>query len=160
MCPPRREPVDKLLNFLARQSPEAARSFFADYLQGAPRPPSLASATENSQHHRRRLTIPLSDLEHSARSVNTSLHALALSAFAVALAEHCNHSDIVLGLVLSGRTVLVDVIADMVAPCITAVPVRVRYIRSSATSWCTFRVIWSRSWSSNIPLDIHNAGLV
>lgn len=122
-----RPPVDKLLAFLAHQSPEAARSFFSAYLDGAPHTVSLSIATGDSRHHRERLIMPLSALEHSARSFNTSVHALALTAFGVALAEHCRRSDVVTGLVMSGRTVLVDGIANMVAPCITTVPVRVRY---------------------------------
>lgn len=122
-----RPPIDKLLAFLARQSPEAARSFFSDYLDGAPRPTPLSVTSNDSRHQHQRLAVSLSALERRARSLNVSLHALALGAFGVALAEHYQHSDVVSGLVLSGRTILVDGITDIAAPCITTVPVRVRY---------------------------------
>ena len=123
----RRPPIDKLLAYLARQSTDAARSFFSEYLDGAPRLSSLPVVMGDSRHLRQRLAVPLSALDLSARALNISLHALALTAFGAALAEHNKCNDVVSGLVLSGRTVLVDGIADMVAPCITTVPVRVRY---------------------------------
>ncbi|KAL1744044.1 putative peptide synthetase [Schizophyllum fasciatum] len=123
----KRPSVVKLLQYLSRQSSESARAFYTEYLHNAPRQLATTGAPGESKHHRIRLETSLSALEKKARTSNASLHALALSAFGTALAEYRKRNDAVFGVVLSGRTVDVDGIADMLAPCITTVPMRVRY---------------------------------
>lgn len=122
-----RPSIIKLLQYLARQSSDSARAFFTEYLDDAPRDLASNDTTAESRHHRLRLDTPLSVLEKNARALHASLHVLALSAFGTALAEYRERNDAVFGVVLSGRTVDVDEIADMLAPCITTVPMRVRY---------------------------------
>ncbi|KAL1728701.1 putative peptide synthetase [Schizophyllum commune] len=122
-----RPSIVKLLQYLARQTSDSARAFFTEYLDDAPRNLASNDTTAESRHHRLRLDTPLSVLEKNARALHASLHVLALSAFGTALAEYRERNDAVFGVVLSGRTVDVDGIADMLAPCITTVPMRVRY---------------------------------
>ncbi|KAF9033277.1 acetyl-CoA synthetase-like protein [Hymenopellis radicata] len=122
-----RAPDTRLLDFLASQSRELAEAFFLEYLQDAPKPKSLlAGAVADPQRQQIVLGLPLSALEQASRVLNTSLHALLMTAYGVALGEHRGNTDSVFGVVLSGRTVLVDGVDSMLAPCITTVPIRVR----------------------------------
>ncbi|KAF9056962.1 hypothetical protein BDP27DRAFT_1372891 [Rhodocollybia butyracea] len=107
----RRAPISRLLNYIARQSRDAAHAFFTDYLYRISKP-ILLSMDDNpkSYHQTMNLHVPLSHLERISRSVNISFHSLALAAFGVA----------VIGVVLSGRSILVDDIDTLL------VPIRVR----------------------------------
>ncbi|KAG7451863.1 putative peptide synthetase [Guyanagaster necrorhizus] len=124
-----RAPISRLISHLAHQSQELARSFYSDYLDNAPKPAITHTYSSlESNHERHVLGVPLSVLEQTARALNISLHVLALSAFGIALGEHQKINDSVFGVVLSGRTLLVDGVDNMLAPCITTVPVRVRAV--------------------------------
>ncbi|PBK63710.1 CoA-dependent acyltransferase [Armillaria solidipes] len=101
---------------LAHQSQELSRSFYSDYLDNAPKPALTHTyGSLESNHQRYVLDVPL-------------LHVLALSAFGIALGEYQKRNDSIFGVVLSGRTLLVDGVDNMLAPCITTVPVRVRAV--------------------------------
>nr|Q52US9.1 RecName: Full=Nonribosomal peptide synthase fso1; AltName: Full=Ferrichrome A biosynthesis cluster protein fso1; AltName: Full=Ferrichrome A synthetase [Omphalotus olearius]AAX49356.1 putative peptide synthetase [Omphalotus olearius] len=128
--------TSNFLNYLARQSQDASRAFYSDYLHNIPRPPvsPFVDDTLSSHHQSLKLDVSLSHLERISRSVNASLHSLALAAFGVATAEYRKRNDLVIGVVLSGRSVLVDGIETMLAPCITTVPVRVRTGKSEVFS--------------------------
>ncbi|KAF9077098.1 hypothetical protein BDP27DRAFT_1414219 [Rhodocollybia butyracea] len=123
----RRAPISRLLNYIARQSRDAAHAFFTDYLYRISKP-ILLSMDDNpkSYHQTMNLHVPLSHLERISRSVNISFHSLALAAFGVAVGEYRKQTDNVIGVVLSGRSILVDDIDTLLAPCITTVPIRVR----------------------------------
>ncbi|KAK0209228.1 putative peptide synthetase [Desarmillaria ectypa] len=124
-----RPPISRLIGHLAHQSQESARSFYSDYLDNAPKPAITHTYGNLESHHQRYvLDVPLSVLEQTVRALNISLHVLAVSAFGIALREHQKSNDSVFGVVLSGRTLLVDGVDNMLAPCITTVPVRVRAV--------------------------------
>ncbi|KAK0185195.1 putative peptide synthetase [Armillaria mellea] len=124
-----RAPISHLISHLAHQSQELSRSFYSDYLDNAPKPALIHTyGSLESNHQRYVLDVPLSVLERTARALNISLHVLALSAFGIALGEYQKRNDSVFGVVLSGRTLLVDGVDNMLAPCITTVPVRVRAV--------------------------------
>ncbi|KAK0434815.1 putative peptide synthetase [Armillaria borealis] len=124
-----RAPISHLISHLAHQSQELSRSFYSDYLDNAPKPALTHTyGSLESNHQRYVLDVPLSVLERTARALNISLHVLALSAFGIALGEYQKRNDSVFGVVLSGRTLLVDGVDNMLAPCITTVPVRVRAV--------------------------------
>ncbi|KAI5895830.1 uncharacterized protein SCHCODRAFT_02728937 [Schizophyllum commune H4-8] len=114
-----RPSIVKLLQYLARQSSDSARAFFTESLGDAPRNLASSDTTAESRYHRLRLDSPLSILEKSTRALHDGLHVLAVTAFETALADYRKRNDAVFGVVLSGRTVDVDGIADMLAPCIT-----------------------------------------
>ncbi|KIK69417.1 hypothetical protein GYMLUDRAFT_152778 [Collybiopsis luxurians FD-317 M1] len=122
-----RPPVSKLLNHLARQSQDSARAFFTEYLYNSPKTPtfSMNDGVNSHHHHTLNLDVPLSHLERISRSANISLHSLALAAFGVAVGEYRKRNDHIIGVVLSGRSVLIDDIDTMLAPCITTVPLRI-----------------------------------
>ncbi|KAK0501009.1 putative peptide synthetase [Armillaria luteobubalina] len=124
-----RAPISHLISHLAHQSQELSRSFYSDYLGNAPKPALTHTyGSLESNHQRYVLDVPLSVLERTARALNISLHVLALSAFGIALGEYQKRNDSLFGVVLSGRTLLVDGVDNMLAPCITTVPVRVRAV--------------------------------
>ncbi|KIY67738.1 putative peptide synthetase [Cylindrobasidium torrendii FP15055 ss-10] len=120
-----RPPPSRLLEYVYSQSQEAAQIFYTEYLQDIV-PPQSVSLVGNSLHHETKLGLTLADLERTSRIFKINTHMLLLTAFGVALGEMQAYTDVVVGVVLSGRGVLVDGIESMLAPCITTVPVRVQ----------------------------------
>lgn len=70
------------------------------------------------------LTIPLSSLEGAAREQNSSLLALSHSVWARLLHTLTGAADITFGNVVSGRTVPVPQVEEIIAPCFNTIPVR------------------------------------
>jgi hypothetical protein len=90
----RRAPISRLLNYIARQSRDAAHAFFTDYLYRIPKPILLSMDDSlKSYHQTMNLHLPLSHLERISRSVNISLHSLALASFGVAMGEYRKRTD-------------------------------------------------------------------
>ncbi|KAI5788368.1 hypothetical protein EDC01DRAFT_617399 [Geopyxis carbonaria] len=65
------------------------------------------------------------------RHLSTSLQALGQAAWARILAVYTSESDICFGNVVSGRTVPVEGVEKMVAPCFNTVPIRVQVLDTS-----------------------------
>ncbi|PVH82160.1 hypothetical protein DL98DRAFT_570721 [Cadophora sp. DSE1049] len=70
----------------------------------------------------------LSWFEDSTRKHNTSLLAACHAAWAALLAERLHETDICFGNVVSGRTVAIDGIERLVAPCFNTIPSRLQNI--------------------------------
>lgn len=90
-------PFSVIVEHVAGQSEEHARSFFMQYLEDLRLSAPLKLVTEGlrSSMHEDHLAHRLSDVEERIRGRSISLHAYAQAAYAVALAEHFRHDDMV-----------------------------------------------------------------
>ena len=68
----------------------------------------------------------LKDIESGCRQLNTSLLALSQSVWARILTVLTGEIDICFGNVVSGRTIPVPGVEEMIAPCFNTIPVRVK----------------------------------
>lgn len=93
----------------------------ADLTVGPLPAPESTGTTVNA----RTFTRSLGDLEQDCAKHSLTLPALMQGIFGVVLAQLHNHGSATYGAVLSGRTVPVDGIERMVAPCIVTLPQRV-----------------------------------
>ncbi|KAK0120738.1 hypothetical protein ONS96_010939 [Cadophora gregata f. sp. sojae] len=71
-------------------------------------------------------------IENSTRKHSTSLLASCQTAWAALLAEQLYDTDICFGNVVSGRTMPVDGIERLVAPCFNTIPVRLQHIHKTS----------------------------
>jgi amino acid adenylation domain-containing protein len=74
--------------------------------------------------------LSLNSIEDSAKNNSTSFLAILHTAWASTLAEQLHETDICFGNVVSGRTVPVDGIERLVAPCFNTIPVRLSDIHN------------------------------
>ena len=81
-------------------------------------PTSASFATQN-------LDIPLSQVHGVVRQLGVSLLSVTQSAWAISLGCLFNTDDICFGNVVSGRTLPIDGIDELVAPCFNTIPVRI-----------------------------------
>jgi len=86
-------------------------------------------ATRNMKSSR-----PLRDIEDGCKSLSTSLLALGQSVWARFLAVQTGEVDICFGNVVSGRTVPVPGVENIIAPCFNTIPVRVQLTPSLTNS--------------------------
>lgn len=98
--------------------------------------PSSADIVENTETtvNTRTFTRPLSALEQDCAKHSLTLPALMQGIFGACLAQQHNHGAATYGAVLSGRTVPVDAVERMVAPCIVTLPQRVDLRRTSSVA--------------------------
>ncbi|RPB02033.1 hypothetical protein L873DRAFT_1788049 [Choiromyces venosus 120613-1] len=68
----------------------------------------------------------LTSIEGGCRSLQTSLLALGQAAWARLLSVYSGEIDICFGNVVSGRTIPVEGVEDVIAPCFNTVPIRVQ----------------------------------
>ena len=129
MPPKAHSPITKLLDYVGSQSQEESKAFWMKYLAGyVPKPLTLHHAiTEKSVSANRCLSSPLNKIENVAASLNTTPSFMIQAIFGVTLAEKLEKQDVVFGCVLSGRTVPVENVHAVVAPCITTIPQRMKF---------------------------------
>lgn len=94
---PERVPFSAMVEYLASQKAKEARTFFEQYLgdlrqaaQLEPIPDGLEPFT-----YEIKIVSRLTEVESNARSANISLHTYAQAAYAIAIAEHFKHDDVV-----------------------------------------------------------------
>ena len=132
--PPRsdRTPFVSLIDYVQCQSRQNARNFWTEYLADCnPTLFPLPSGDVQSDSIIRELAIPLTTLEYFAASTSATPASLLQAMFGVALAETHRTSDVIFGIVLSGRTVPVENAHSILAPCVTTIPQRVQLHNSS-----------------------------
>ncbi|KAH6618412.1 non-ribosomal peptide synthetase [Chaetomium sp. MPI-SDFR-AT-0129] len=78
---------------------------------------------------RRSLDIPLSEANAKTRDLGVSLLAVVQAGWATTLASIFQGDDVCFGNVVSGRSVSVDGIDNLVAPCFNTIPVRMNLSR-------------------------------
>jgi amino acid adenylation domain-containing protein len=80
------------------------------------------------EHANAKMSLKL--IEESTKKNSTSLLAILQTAWASLLSEKLQETDICFGNVVSGRTVPVDGIERLVAPCFNTIPIRVQNIHN------------------------------
>ncbi|KAI2791865.1 hypothetical protein POX_c04745 [Penicillium oxalicum] len=122
-------PYKKFIHYLSTIDSAASEEFWRSHLEGdlpAPFPPGSPDATTSlltsrpnrSQFH----SIRLPSLHSLPYTIPTVLKA----AWALLLSRYTTSDDVIFGHVLSGRTVPLRGVSDMMGPTISTVPVRVR----------------------------------
>lgn len=104
------------------------RRYLADYRSMPVAGPAVDTKSTSTS---RELSIPLSEVERLAASMNSTPASVIQAVFGVVLAEVIHKNDVVFGVVLSGRTIPVEHAHRIVFPCITTIPQRVRIDRAS-----------------------------
>ncbi|KAL7941360.1 putative non-ribosomal peptide synthetase [Trichoderma barbatum] len=74
--------------------------------------------------HRETLDVPYSEVKARLRSLGVSLLSICQAAWAETLAICSNSTDICFGLVMNGRTLDIEGLDRLVAPCFNTIPVR------------------------------------
>jgi amino acid adenylation domain-containing protein len=129
-------PVPSYERFLRRSFalPPSTNSFWLTHLDGYQ--PKLTThlrstlADAGPSSHFSELEIPLSEIQTRVKSLGVSLLAVIQSAWAYALGCLFRTSDICFGNVVNGRSLAVEGINELVAPCFNTIPVRMDLSRS------------------------------
>ncbi|KAK4187701.1 non-ribosomal peptide synthetase [Podospora australis] len=109
--------------------PSSTDEFWVDYLNEFQ--PKLTSHLDAEQSHNgsfthtRTLDIPLMQVKEKAKELGVSLLTLMQSSWAETLACLLRTNDVCFGNVVSGRSIMIEGIEELVAPCFNTVPVRV-----------------------------------
>lgn len=107
--------------------PRDVDSFWADHFSG------FASSNLFSQSawrqidqctHTTSLEMPFGELQERLRSLGVSLLSLCQATWANVLAVACDLQDVCFGNVMSGRTVGIEGLDRLVAPCFNTIPIR------------------------------------
>ncbi|CAG7953676.1 unnamed protein product [Penicillium nalgiovense] len=128
-------PYNKFIHYLSSVDATARDSFWRTQLDGdlpAPFPPPPLAATASSLIPRpnRSQSYAISlPLRSSTSSFPFSAPVILKAAWALLLERYTLSEDVIFGHVLSGRTVPLRGVADMMGPTIATVPVRVRLIK-------------------------------
>lgn len=124
------------LRSMAALDMDGADKFWDSKLRGCsfPKLEALESTSkpQNNERHTRIQSMngksSLSWFEESTRRYSTSLLAVCHTAWAALLAERLQETDVCFGNIVSGRTVPVDGIERLVAPCFNTIPSRLQEI--------------------------------
>ncbi|KAH0564857.1 NRPS protein [Trichoglossum hirsutum] len=131
----------KLVEFYLRPSTDSdlaiSREFWEMILHDAPlcMLPSLnghTAANTPPSTTRLQMSFQRVELESVSRKFLVSPQAFFQGAFAYILSSYLGQSDVVFGVVLSGRTLPIDQIEDIIGPCLATVPFRLN-VSSSRT---------------------------
>ncbi|RDW83774.1 Non-ribosomal peptide synthetase [Aspergillus mulundensis] len=119
-------PYTRFVRYLQQQSPDRAAHYWRDQLHGEDvmaEWPALPSATYQPRPRAQyQAKIPLPD----GSSGLVMMSAVLRGAWALVMAQYSGYSDVIFGVTLSGRNAPVPKVADITAPLITTVPVRIR----------------------------------
>jgi amino acid adenylation domain-containing protein len=135
-------PFDAYLAYMESVDMEKADEFWKQTLSGL-EPTSFPDLTGKSNAARKKLSgmtsqrvassIPLSTITSGCQELSTSLLALGQSAWARLLSVYTGEQDVCFGNVVSGRTIPVDGVEGIIAPCFNTIPLRVT-VSSEATT--------------------------
>jgi amino acid adenylation domain-containing protein len=130
---PALRPYSDFIEWLGEQDLSGAREHWTALLQTfvEPTPLPFAGRQALSGEHRRRqeLTLPLSlseDLRRMARGQRVTLNNVVTAAWALLLARHADHEEVVFGTTLSGRPVDLEGSDRMTGLFINTLPMRIR----------------------------------
>ncbi|KAM3086261.1 hypothetical protein ACMFMG_000398 [Clarireedia jacksonii] len=121
------------LRYMMAVDSNASDKFWQECIRGY-RPVTLETSSEGNAFSRKtgsriqnlRARVPLNHVEKYARRNNTTLLALFHVIWTKILSELFSSTDVCFGNVVSGRTVPVDGIERLVAPCFNTIPTRVK----------------------------------
>ncbi|CZR55361.1 related to non-ribosomal peptide synthetase [Phialocephala subalpina] len=123
--------IERFLSFDENSARQYWTEAFQDYQ--CPAPPSDIQIDIPAKLCTRTLKTNLASLEAKAASLRVTLPTLAQTAFGIAMAKASSVNDFVCGLVLSGRSIPVPDVENILAPTITTVPQRIDLRNSSAS---------------------------
>lgn len=132
---PTRTSFSSVLNFIENRDVPMADIFWKNAMDGI-KPVQFPDLTGKSNAHKAGLigmakgsmqcSGTLRDIENGCKQLSTSLLALGQSIWARLLAVLTGESDICFGNVVSGRTIPVSGVEEIIAPCFNTIPVRVQ----------------------------------
>lgn len=122
---PRRPSTLPLLEHIAtqHQNESKAKSYWTTLFDGYDHKIGKVSP-RTAQTTARTLNASLATLESLCSQTNTTLSALIQGIFAYVLARTLKRPDLIFGVVLSGRSIDIEGIDAMAAPCISTIPQR------------------------------------
>ncbi|KAL4884491.1 hypothetical protein BJY04DRAFT_215457 [Aspergillus karnatakaensis] len=128
-------PYTRFVRYLQQQPPDRARDYWRNQLQGdavtVDWPPLPSATYQPKPKAQYQATIALPE-ESGSSSVLMS--AILRAAWALVMAQYSGQSDVIFGVTLSGRNAPVPQVADITAPLITTVPVRVQVDRNKTVA--------------------------
>lgn len=119
------------LRKLARRDSGTAKAFWKELLQahsqGIPRlripPPSTEALKPQPQSEsHRKLSVRMSQMIDAAKERGVTTAALVYSAWAILLSRYCDSKAVVLGAVLSGRSLPLDGVEKIIGPLVNTLP--------------------------------------
>ncbi|KAJ6438754.1 nonribosomal peptide synthetase 2 protein [Purpureocillium lavendulum] len=125
--------------------PNSVDEFWSNHLRGF-KPSTLfqrhAGADINQATHSTSLDMPFGDAQQRLKAIGSSLLSVCQAAWANVLSIACDYPDIAFGNVVSGRTLDLDGLERLVAPCFNTVPMR-KDMSTSAQNMDTVRYFQS-----------------
>ena len=119
---------DALLNQVVTQKESDQETFWTQYLSGASKSCFLIHSEEAEDISlERKLSLEFSSLRMLASSLNATVSILSQACFGAVISRLLQQKDIVLGVILSGRTVSLPQPENIVAPCLTTIPQRINF---------------------------------
>ncbi|KAF4961285.1 hypothetical protein FGADI_303 [Fusarium gaditjirri] len=120
---------------LSTRLPDDAEQFwqrhFENYKPSAIFPPTTTSEVDQSTCTTS-MDIPLSDLQLRIRDLGSTLLSVCQASWATVLAAAYRRTDVCFGNVVSGRTLDIEGLERLVAPCFNTIPVRVDFPEASS----------------------------
>lgn len=107
--------------------PKDTEQFWTEHFRGFS--PTLLFPSSTRQHidqsiHTISLDMPFREIQEKMRNLGVSILSLSQASWANVLAVSCNMLDACFGTVLSGRTLGLEGLERLVAPCFNTIPVR------------------------------------
>ncbi|KAI4156120.1 MAG: hypothetical protein LQ340_000519 [Diploschistes diacapsis] len=125
--PKPRTSFDELLGYVFSQDQLRQQSFWTRYLTSYDSRSTLAkSADAEDITFEQDLSLKLSTLRSLASNLKVTLSTLCHTCFGVVLSQLLGQDDVVFGIVLSGRTVPIEQPENILSPCMTTIPQRIK----------------------------------
>ncbi|KNC98875.1 amino acid adenylation domain-containing protein [Spizellomyces punctatus DAOM BR117] len=129
---PKRPPFSRMIpHLLGDKQPANSRNFWTDALSNV-RPvafPGLSQTTvftPGSHTVTRKVSTSLTEVERLCRQAGTSIRAVGQATWSILLSAYLDTPDVTFGHVVSGRTLDVPGVAQVIGPCLNTVPCRLR----------------------------------
>ncbi|CAK3966491.1 nonribosomal siderophore peptide synthase [Lecanosticta acicola] len=149
--PETRPSVTPLIEYIARQDKERQKAHWTNLLAGWNNAPLLSDvASKNVQLAtcERQFNFKLSEIDVAASATKATTATVLQAAFAMAMAQTLKTNDFIFGNVLSGRTIPVKRADQIMAPCITTVPQRLKLTDDAASITEIIRLLQDSNSSS------------
>ncbi|RDW69663.1 hypothetical protein BP6252_08683 [Coleophoma cylindrospora] len=133
-CIPRPIPYSRFIRYLLKEDPAATSNYWRSQLHGdtmADWPPLPSANYQPHPQHLLRTTINIPEgYDPGAIMMSNLLRA----AWALVMAQYSGSDDVIFAITVSGRNAPISQIADIIAPTITTVPVRISVDRTMSVA--------------------------